>query len=122
MAGTNQMNTMGEGIRKFMDLIGKMKLTPDADLPLLIELETAIIASNKAAMEQSAASGASAMQPGATAMPGGMPGGMGGPMGGGSMPPGPAPSPSTLMGQGGRGMTTYPSMPQGAEMARMLSR
>lgn len=120
MAGTNQMNTMGEGIRKFMDLIGKMKLTPDADLPLLIELETAIIAANKAAMEQSAASGASAMQPGATSPPAGM-GIMGGPMGG-SMPPGPPPSPSTLMGQGGRGMTTYPSMPQGAEMARMLSR
>lgn len=119
MAGTNQMNTMGEGIRKFMDLIGKMKLTPDADLPLLIELETSIIAANKSAMEQSAASGASAMQPGATVPPGGM-GMMGGPMGG-SMPPGPPPSPSTLMGQGGRGMTTYPSMPQGAEMARMLN-
>lgn len=123
MAGTNQMNTMGEGIRKFMDLIGKMKLTPDADLPLLIELETAIIASNKAAMEQSAASGASAMQPGATVPQAGMGGmgGMGGPMGG-AMPPGPAPSPSTLMGQGGRGMTTYPSMPGGAEMQRLLSR
>jgi len=120
MAGTNQMNTMGEGIRKFMDLIGKMKLTPDADLPLLIELETSIIAANKSAMEQSAASGASAMQPGATVPPAGM-GMMGGPMGG-SMPPGPPPSPSTLMGQGGRGMTTYPSMPQGAEMARMLNR
>jgi len=120
MAGTNQMNTMGEGIRKFMDLIAKMKLTPDADLPLLIELETAIIGANKAAMEQSAASGSSAMAPGATA--GGMPmGGMGaGPMGG--MPPGPAPSPSTLMGQGARGMTTYPSPPGGPEMARLLSR
>ena len=116
MAGTNQMNTMGEGIRKFMDLIGKMKLTPDADLPLLIELETSIIGANKRAMEQNAASGASQMSPGVDAGAGSM--GMGAGMGG--MPPGPAPQPSSLMGMGARGMTTYPSMPGGAEMARML--
>lgn len=115
MAGTNQMNTMGEGIRKFMDLIGKMKLTPDADLPLLIELETSIIGANKRAQEQSAASGTSQLPMGDAGA-----GGMGGGAGMGGMPPGPAPQPSSLMGMGARGMTTYPSMPGGAEMARML--
>ena len=98
MAGTNQLNTMGEGLLKMMDLIGKLKMTPDADLPLLIQIETLIIGKNKQAYEQASANGTSQLPPGMSGggmgapMMGGMGGGMDQGMGG--MPPGPAPMPT----------------------------
>jgi len=117
VTGTNQLNTMGEGLQKMMDLIGKLKMTPDADIPMLLEIETIIIGKNKQAYDQASADGTSALPPGmAQGGMGGMPmqgmGGMGG-MGGG-MPPGPAPMPTN-----GRSPVPQAQIPS-SEIARML--
>lgn len=115
MAGTNQLNTMGEGLLKMMDLIGKLKMTPDADLPLLIQIETLIIGKNKQAYEQASANGTSQL-PGGMAPPSPTMGGMGGGMdqGMGGMPPGPAPMPTN-----GRFPPQSAQIPSD-EIARML--
>lgn len=41
--GTRGTNTMMEGLREMMALISELKVTPDADLEFLINLETTIL-------------------------------------------------------------------------------
>jgi hypothetical protein len=42
-SGTRGTNTMMEGLRSMMALISELKITPDADLEFLINLETTIL-------------------------------------------------------------------------------
>lgn len=93
MAGTRQNNTMDEDIAKLLQQLAVMKLTPDADLGMLTNIETQLLQKGREPQDQLRAlqqaqqqmgqpqsAGAGMMIPGA-GVGGGMPGA-------GGMPPG----------------------------------
>lgn len=98
------MNTMSEGLQKIAQDLTSLKMTPDADLPFLIQLETTILTKLREPFEAAAGqmgpppgnavdAGLAAAGAGMSVLPGGA-GGMGGPpMGmpgaGGPMPASP---------------------------------
>lgn len=116
------MNTMSEGLAKIAQDITALKMAPDADVPFLIELETACLKKLREPFEAAAGqmgpppgnavdmgAGMAGAAMGAPPMPGGggVPMGVGGP--GGPMPGGaPRPTPDIMrqniagmMGRGG---------------------
>lgn len=95
-SGTRQNNTMSEGLRKLLGDIADLKLSDDADLPFLINLETMILQRLKGGADQ-ALSGAPAGIGGTSASPPGM------------APPG---TPGLMQG---------PNMPNPDELRRIFS-
>ena len=123
-SGSRTTNTFVEEVAKLMGTIANMKLTPDADLPWLIDIETKVIERVRAGeskMQQQGQIPMPQMNPqGNAAM--GLPG-LGGiglppmpPTGAGGMPPMPGMAPpSSMMGMGGAGAgmpMPGPPMPQ----------
>lgn len=52
MAGTRQTNTFGEQLQKLLRDFADMKVTPDADLPFIIDLETRVIGKLREPIDQ----------------------------------------------------------------------
>lgn len=102
--GTRQSNTMVEGLRKLVGQITELKMTEDADLPFLINLETQVLQYIKQGADQ-------ALQ-GPPAMGGGAPAGL---MGSAAPPPGMGSPPGTA------GLMQGPAMPNPDELRRVLS-
>lgn len=105
--GTRGTNTMSEGLRKLLSDISDMKLSADADLPFLINLETMILGKLKGQADD--------------ALGGGGAGGMGGPqtpMGA----PMAAPPPGMGQPQMVPGVMQGPPAPNPDELRRILTR
>lgn len=123
--GTRTTNTAAEGLRKLLGDIADMKLSDDADLPFLINLETMILqhlkqgASN--ALDTSGMNGAPAGLGGTPAPPPGMggPPGVPGLMQGPSMPPGGLP-PGMGIAPGAAPPGMSPGPPNMNELQRAL--
>lgn len=127
-------NTMAEGLPALLDQITAMKMTPDADLDWLINLETHVLGKVREPFQRmqqqglTNAGGGGGGQGGMPPMgnpnvaagitPSGMPNaGMDpGMMGGGAQP-----APPTGAGAGVPGVRTEPQMPPVDELRRMLS-
>lgn len=110
-AGTSGTNTMAEGLRKLLGQITDLKLTPDADLPFLINLETQVIHQINQGVEGAFKNNGGGMPGG----PGGMSGGPAGLMGTPSPPPGMG-SPQMVPG-----LQQGPAGPNPDELRRVLA-
>ncbi len=111
-SGSRTTNTMSEGLQKLLGDIANLKMTPDADLPFLINLETSILGYLKQGADQ-------ALQPSPGAPPG-MAGGATTPALG--MAPGMGSGPGTGTPQGVPGVMQGPAMPNPDELRRVLQR
>lgn len=131
MAGTRGTNTFAEGLRKILQDISELKITPDADLDFAIELESMVLTKIRepqdqlAAIKAGQAGGGSSMAPmdpmmSADPMMGGA-GAMGAMGGMGAPPMDPAAFPVGPMGPSPvPGVGSMPSLPPADEMARLL--
>lgn len=125
MPGTRNTNTFAEGLQKLLQDVSNLKVTPDADLQFVYELETMLLGKIREPIDQMAASqGGQQMPPAAPPMAPPMDPMMGGgdPMaalmgGGGGMPMDPN------MGAGGpppAGLRMNPGQPNPDELRRLL--
>lgn len=126
MAATRTNNTFVEELAGLMHKLADMKLLPDADMPMLIDMETKII--QKARAPEARMQQAGLIPPGGQNPMGNAALGLPGlpPMGGAPPPspgdmPGMAPPPSFLGAGGVPGMNPSPPMPQSsAEVAALM--
>lgn len=110
MAGSRQTNTFGEQLQKMLRDLADMKVSPDADLPFIVDLETQVIAKLRQGID-------GAESQGLTQVPGDP--GLGMAIGGGGGMPMGVPTP----GPGIPGLRSAPQIPAPAmdELRRMIA-
>lgn len=120
---TRSANTMSEGLQKILADISALKIAPDADIPFLINLETAVASKLREPFDKAAGQMEGAGMPGPPSDPSMAGGGPPVPNGGSpidmSQLPPPQQGPGAVPG-GINGMRTTPAMPNPDELRRVL--